>query len=58
MKTQNNKLDFTKNSVTELNDAQQNSINGGGITSFSVNVSFDIKTDFDVNITFAFTFYV
>ena len=58
MKTQNNKLDFTKNSVTELNDKQQNDILGGGITSFSVNVSFDRNTDFDVNITFAFSFYV
>jgi hypothetical protein len=29
MKTQNNKLDFRKNSVVELNDTQLEDINGG-----------------------------
>jgi len=57
MKTQNSSLKFTKNSISELNDEQQNSINGGGITSVSVNVSWDIKTEFNVNFSLAFSFY-
>jgi hypothetical protein len=29
MKTQNNKLNFKKNSIVELNDDSMNSVNGG-----------------------------
>lgn len=45
MKTQNNKLDFTKNSVTELNDQQLNGIAGGG-ESVGVSISWNRVSNF------------
>jgi len=39
MKTQNNKLDFTKNSVVELNDQQLTGVAGGG-ESVGISISF------------------
>jgi hypothetical protein len=36
MKTQNTKLDFTKNSITELNDQQLTGVAGGGSVGASI----------------------
>ncbi len=39
MKTQKqNKLDFTKNSVVELNNSQMQEINGGGFTLDTIDI--------------------
>ena len=39
MKTQNNKLDFSKNSILELNDQQLTAVEGGG-GSIGFSISF------------------
>ncbi|WP_452598708.1 class I lanthipeptide [Pontimicrobium sp. MEBiC01747] len=43
MKTQNNKLDFRKRNIIELNDEKMDAISGG-TTSFSLAVSLSVYT--------------
>jgi hypothetical protein len=47
MKTQNNKLDFKKNSIVELNDDSMNTVKGGSLTitvSITISITVSIVT--------------
>ena len=50
MKTQNNKLGFTKNSLVELNDKDMLNIDGGA-GSISIYVGRDDETQLEIDIT-------
>ena len=50
MKTQNNKLDFTKSSVIELNDQEMFDIDSAAAT-ITVHVSRDKETHLEIDVT-------
>jgi len=50
MKTQNNKLDFSKNSLVELNDKDMLSVDSGGV-SITIYVGRDDETQLEIDVT-------